>query len=458
MCSTITNNNLLVGDRKNNGRKSHESMCKMKSKLLRFLFPPVMVVLCLLVMVLSGGCSKCDGPVKDSTDNIKEPPPTESSITPRKPASATLLFDASGSMAGYLNSGDPRFIGVISAFEFLPDNIKIRLFGEKEESPMDKEAFGKKLNNRSIKWSNESNLIAMVDSMVRHINGGDNVCFLITDGILSGSNSEINSSPEKRFNIIQREKLSNDLSAKLKEKKGTLSALIVRYTSLFNGRYSCYDNTPINLVKKNRPFYVIALGKWESLKYIEEELEKKKKTENTTTPYDDMVMIGDASSYQNFKLSPREGLRSAEKGKWKITAKSGKDEKGKVVFSANLDILPEYMQTEDYMKDNLELYVQKGKKSPVAADVEQLSVRDEGGSKMLIISIEESSLRHYNCLTFKLKYAFPKWIDELSDGDDKDILSNPSKLGKTFNLKYFVAGFKCLHEGEYINENTIEFN
>jgi hypothetical protein len=56
-----------------------------------------------------------------------------------------------------------------------------------------------------------------------------------------------------------------------------------------------------------------------------------------------------------------------------------------------------------------------------------------------------------------MKYAFPKWIDELSDDNDKDILSNPSKLDKTFNLKYFVAGFKCLHEGEYINENTIEF-
>ena len=403
-------------------------------------------------------CAGCNpGPDPDSNDSTTTNSITHD-VTIKKPESATLLFDASGSMAGYLNGGDPRFVGVISAFENLPDNIKIRLFGEKEESPMEKAAFENKLNNRNIKWSHESNLIAMVDSMVRHIDGGDDVCFLVTDGILSGSNSEINSSPEKKYNITQREKLTNDLSAKLKEKKGTLSALIVRYTSLFNGRYSCYDNTPINLVKKNRPFYVIALGQWEYLKYIEEALETKKKTENTTTPYDDMVMIGDACSYKNFKLSPRDGLRSAEKGKWKITAKSSKAEKGKVVFSANLDILPEYMQTEDYMKDNLELYVQKGKKSPVAVDVEQLSVRDEGGSKMLIISIEEPSLRHYDCLIFKMKYAFPKWIDELSDDNDKDILSNPSKLDKTFNLRYFVAGFKSLHEGEYINENTIKFN
>lgn len=417
----------------------------MKNKFISSFLPPMMVVLCLFMMVLSEGCSMCGGPKdQDSADTMRKPSQTELSITPQKPASATLLFDASGSMAGYLNGGDPRFVGVISAFENLPDNIKNRLFGEKEESPMDKAAFEKKLNNRNIKWSHESNLIAMVDSMVRHIDGGDDVCFLVTDGILSGSNSEINSSPEKKYNITQREKMSKDLSAKLKGKKGDLCALIVGYSALFKGSYSCYNNAAVQL-NHARPFYVIALGKWQYIKYIENELENIKKEGGLSTAYDDIFMIGDLCSYQKLKLSEGEGL-TYKKKKWYV--KKGVQE---ITLTSRLDTLPSYMRTEEYMKENIQLWVGK---TLLDQNCYNVSVNND----KLVVSIKSSQVKG-NCeLTFKLKFAFPKWISQKSDENDLDINKNPVKVDKTFNLQYFVEGFKVLHEGEFVKEISKKFN
>lgn len=371
-----------------------------------------------------------------------------------QPQTATLLFDISGSMCGYLNSSDSRFIGVASFFENIPNNINIRLYGKEEGSPIDITEFDRMLNNRKIAWSNESNLKAMVESMINHVSNSDDVCFLLTDGILSGSDNDIKSSPDGSYNIRMRQKMSEDLAAMLRKEKGNLSALIVRYKAKFNGKYNCYNNDGRKLVNKDRPFFVIILGKWECVKYIEEKLNEVQTTNSTSTHYADIVMIGDANSYKKMKLSPAEGI-NPKNGNMVIK----KDFKSRdIVLSADLGFLPDYMQTEDYMNRNLELFIQRGQSTQKVLNKEyyENSVKIEGEKIILKLSIRASQLKRAK-LTCKLKYALPEWIEKKTDDNDLNIATNPLKQDQTFNLKYFIAGFAALQNDKYINEQILEF-
>lgn len=426
----------------------------MKTK--HFVIP--MLFCAAFVSIACGGPTPDTGPVIDTTDTTDT---NHDSIAVfdtivRKPSSATLLFDASGSMHGYLkSSGDPRFIGVISHFEKMSDNTVLRLYGKEEENPIERTDFDRMLNNGKIDWSNESDLKAMVRSMIGHIGGGDDICFLLTDGILSGSDADINSSPDKSYNIRMRQKMSEDLSSMLSEKEGNLCALIARYNAKFNGKYSCYNNDGKRLINKDRPFFVIALGRWGCIKYIEQKLNDAKSANGINTPYEDIVMIGDMCSYQKIKLSPSEGLNPKE-GKL-IIKKEFRDES--VALTADLGVLPAYMQTDDYMNSNIELYVQHGQKAEKALDKDyyQVSVTNVNEKKILLrLNIESSQLKDTK-LTLRLKYALPEWIEAKSDDNDLDIATNPAKLDKTFNLKYFISGFTTLQKGKYIKEQSIEF-
>lgn len=424
----------------------------MKAK--HFIIP--MLLCAALVSIACGGNSNSDtksGTQTDTTDTTQSRVVVDTIV--RKPSSSTLLFDASRSMHGYLNSsGDSRFIGVISHFENMSGNTVVRLYGKEEGNPIERTDFDRMLNNRNIKWSDESDLKAMVRSMTGHVGGGDDVCFLLTDGILSGSNADIKASPGRSYNIRMRQKMSEDLSSLLSDKKGKLCALIARYNAKFNGRYSYYNNDWETLTNKERPFFVIAIGKWGCIKYIEKELHEAKTANGITTPYEDIVVIGDAYSYQKIKLSAAEGLNPKD-GKL-VIKKEFRHES--VALSADLGVLPAYMQTDDYLNSNIELYVQHGKKAKKVLDKDyyEVSVNSVNGKRTLRLNVKSSQLKDAK-LTFRLKYALPEWIEAKSDDDDSDIATKPAKLGKTFNLKYFISGFTALHDGKYIKEQILDF-
>lgn len=422
-------------------------------KIRTFIYPTLLYLT--IFIVGCGGQTMKNVEDKDSvdidstkveTDKIKE--------IPTEPRSAVLLVDASGSMQGYLNSkNDSRFIGVISAFENVASQTEVHLYGKTEGKSIDKDKFDIMLNNRNIKWSNESNLKAMVESMIGHV-GEDKVCFLITDGILSGSDADIKGSPEGSYNIKMRQKMSEDILALFKTQTNKLSALIVRYKAKFNGKYSCYNNEGRDLLNKERPFFVIALGNWKNIKYIEKHLNDVKVTKGFSTPYEDIVMIGDSKSYQKIKLTPAEGI-NIKSGNY-VIKKDYKDES--IVLSADLMSLPAYMQTENYMKDNTELFIQHGHKTQKILDKEyyEIEVSNQSGKYKLKISVKASQLKDSE-LTFKLKFALPEWIEQKSDDNDLDIATNTLKQNKTFNLKYLIMGFTSLHSGKYLKEQSLKF-
>lgn len=327
----------------------------------------------LLLLSAILGYVACGGPVPPPPP----PPPPVPEDTIAQPSSATFLFDISGSMKGYLqSSGDSRFWGVTTFFENIPSNVVFRLYGKKKGDPIERAKFNQMLKNRSIKWDDESDLIAMVRSMKARVDTGDHISFLLTDGILSGSDADVRNSPDRSYNKIMRQTMSENLSHLFSSPKDSLCVLIVRYKAKFRGYYSCYNNSYKILDNKDRPFFIIALGKWKYVKYVEQKLiEVKAANDGIATPYEDILMLGDACSYQKVKLSAAEGLNPKN---GRLVIKKGYS-KESIALSADLGQLPAYMQTLDYMKANIELYVKRAsKKEEIAIDKDyyEISVDD----------------------------------------------------------------------------------
>lgn len=417
----------------------------------RFLVP---VTLLLITLV---SCKENPPKPEENTDNDSictlSVSIDESPITPQK---AALLFDVSVSMKGYLNSAkDSRFQGVISNFLNIANNTNVHLFGTKEEKAISRNDFEDLLTTRKINWSQESNIIAMVETMKKHANSGNDVCFLVTDAILSGSNKDISNSPGRSYNIKRRESMSNDLLSKLQESANSLSALIIRYKANFDGVYSCYNNSPKKMLNKERPFFVIALGKWEYIKFIESRLKNAKMKQDGSTPYSDILMIGDKISYSKLGITYGEGLKATQKKSF--TIKNEAKNIGEIELkSTNLDSLPDYMQEEDYLKDNIELYVKYNQQADAKLiEKDKYTISLDNNKNIFSIKLKPSIVR--NCdLTLKLKYELPKWVTIWSDDDDTDITSNVIEMEKTFNLRWLVRGFTALNDCEYVKVETVK--
>lgn len=189
-------------------------------------------------------------------------------------------------MRGYMeSSNDSRFYGAIASLVNLANVDSCCFYGEKEEKGIDKESFDDLLNKRDIKWSGESDIKSMIASMIEHINKkGDDICLLVTDGILSGSNEDIKNSPDRSYNITHREQLSHNIAALFEKESVEMSALIIRYEAKFNTSpkpnmkggwyYYCYNNDQKIINNQDRPFFIIAMGKLEYVKYLENALNK----------------------------------------------------------------------------------------------------------------------------------------------------------------------------------------
>lgn len=418
----------------------------MKNKIKIFLF-------CSLLLQLFIACNN-ENKDKDEPDTIKEnisdTVKNDSAIT--IPEKSMMLMDVSVSMKGYIGSGDSRLLGVVASYLNVSQNEpSIVLFGENEKT-ITKEEFINKLNTKSISWSNESDLKSMLKSMVSHCTNND-ICFLLTDGILSGSNKQISNNPE--FNIEQREWLSAEINKIFRDNK-ELSALMVKYNATFKGNYSCYNNNSVNINGKERPYYIIAIGKSKYIKYLEEKLvDAKSKILNK--PYEDYALFGDESTYNRLKFSYNSGIKSIDNGQMIIKSEVIKD--GDVILSADVSFLPPYMQMTSYWENNLELSVQNGQKSAkeLAKEFYNISIDSISNTgKNCKITIQARKLKGRS-LNIKLRYEMPSWIEKYTDENDLNIRLDPLKMSQTFNLKYFAEGLSALQNDENMINQTIKF-
>lgn len=364
---------------------------------------------------------------------------------------SVVYLDISTSTAGYLNTtSDPTFNGVVSEMCYLlPGETTAALYGTKIEY-LSTDSLLECINNRKIKWADESDLPSMIESVVTALrNNKITAGCIITDGILSGSNEEIRESPKRSYNIVSRQTLYNKVRDILSQPGNRdISALIVRYTAGFNGIYYCYNNDqiPLKTKKKNneikRPFFAFIICKSDTLNHISSRLDRNKVTHE--------VLFGGGMPF-NINLQPK-GLRPDKNGKYGL--KDG--ETAPVEFSANISVPPAYMKKTDYMTRNLKLYTLVGNsKKPFTQAVNITGVTDE----YLYVSVEARNALKGRTVIAEISYEAPSWISQLSSDDDSKIANAMSgQQNLTFNLKYLLEAFTALNNGNLATRpDTISF-
>ncbi len=400
----------------------------------------------------SGG--KRDNPT-DSTEISPDTIRRDTITNPIRPTSALFLMDISKSMKGYFGTGDSRLLGVVNSFLNVSEtNPVIHWFGTEEmKSGVSKNDFVN-LTQQSISWADESDIRAMLQSMVTQ-SGKYNVCFLLTDGILSGSDDQIRNSPNRNYNIEKREWMSGEIGNTF-QNADSITALVVMYESKFTGNYSCYNNSGKYLKDKSRPYYIIAIGKWNYVKYVEQQLNSESSALNK--PYKNYALFGDEETYKHIKFSYRSGIKNDTNGCLVIKSDIKRDG-GDVILTSDISTLPDYIKTNDYFRSNLKLFVQENNKpeKELAISAENIVVdtSPEGG-KICLLTIPSRKLAG-RALNIRLRYKLPLWVKTFSDDDDSDIGSNLNEMNKTFNLEYLMNGFAGLQKTENIMNQTIKF-
>lgn len=407
-------------------------------------------LLLLLSACGSNGTKSNDNSSTTATDTISNQSPEQTIVQAVKsvPENAVLYLDCSHSMKGYINTAtDPRFNNVISALLYwLP--TKAHLFDTKEQPEISRDEFINRINTRKISWSDESDLTKMIESMVKKVNDGSvGISYLITDGIMSGSNQEVRESVDRSFNIIRRGTLTERVADVVSACNDDVAILLIKYTSSFTGKYYCYTNIDqVDLKESQRPFYVVAIGNRKLVKELVDKTQKEELLSNNQG----LLLLGDEYPY-NIKLTT--GNDIVLKNNQRIIGTNiGPNDN--VILYADLGDLPSYMQDTTYFKSNGEVYIQYSKGGDFKKlDTKQIKYEIDGAK--LRLNIPAKYIRH-NAMYFKLKYELPSWIEISSSDNDKNIKQSP--IPQTFNLKYFVKGLAKINDDEYITKiDTLKF-
>ena len=216
---------------------------------------PLLGILFFGVAIIS--CVQCDPPgiIKDKYVKI-------CTFNMDAPQKVKAYIDASGSMRGYFSKGsDGRFISAISNA-----NADEVVWLDNELSPIQGSL------NMAVLDGSYKGKDSKFDEMITRIcedlclDSAENLGLLFTDGIISSSKTETDKDPEhtkKSFVVLQ-----NDIIKAIQNKQ-ELAIAFFYLKSKYAGAYYNYQNKPVsNLVVNDRPFYVIAIGKADQVRYF----------------------------------------------------------------------------------------------------------------------------------------------------------------------------------------------
>lgn len=346
-----------------------------------------------------------------------------------------IYMENSASMKGYNDKDCNGFTSVLSELVGIYGRDKTKTFfysdGLSQSYSADK--FADMIASKQVKYGKSSPLHLIIDSI---INKKNSLNFLITDGIMSGSDEQIRRN--SKYNIYYREELQNNLADKLRNQGLAIS--VYQFESFFNGTYYCYDNTKVQL-SKNRPFYVIAIGQKEQVKDFKDKVEKGmayfKPKNDVHLGFIDAMAIKVYAANQgevNDKVIEVDMTQIRKNGKKISESESNEKEKSYLDLSIPLpEELPKYMKTNEYLKENLSLIFNDEKIS------DKLFYYNEK-DQVIHAYIHPYNILKENNFHSVLKYSLPKWCTKDSSLDDKNIKSE--MFPTTFNLSYFIMGLQ----------------
>ena len=199
------------------------------------------------------------GPDKVGLDSLEYPQMSDYVVT--KPEKVKVYVDASGSMRGYFSEGsDGRFISAISNAD-ANETVWMDANFTPIEKPLNSALLKGTLSGADSRFDN---MISRICEDLR-LDSLPNLGLLFTDGIISSSASQ--TKRNSTHTVKSFTELKNDIKKEL-DNHG-LAVSLLRLESKFDGHYWDYQNNDAgNIVIENRPFYVIAIGNPEVVRYF----------------------------------------------------------------------------------------------------------------------------------------------------------------------------------------------
>lgn len=412
----------------------------MRNTIKRFLkLSLVAAFVAPVFMIGVNSCESCTSPesvpdsTKTSSDTVVEPPKVASNEI-----DIVLYLDASSSMQGYIAPSKPtNFAAVVGAIEGLePGNTKSFLYGE---SPEPADGLSGKIGDQALKLKEpESDLAGMVANMAKEAsNNQSTVYFLITDGILSGTNKQIKDN--SKYNIANRLTLSQKIYDALKSYKGKVASMVLQFSAPFKGTYFDYKNGKITLENVMRPYYVIAFGSKPAMKQVYDAINSN--SLSALAKYENEALFG--FDYNLAKPYPYvgNGINMVAGGKYKVNANINS-----VPLVYNVSNLPAKLLADvDSLCSHVRIYKRSknSKSDRVMLGNEHYDV--EYDNKRLNITVKnQNKLAIPGEVEVRIGWWQPSWIENMTDTIDTP---EPNDM-KTFNLKYLLESFSVLNSGD----------
>lgn len=379
-----------------------------------------------------------------------------------------VLIENSVSMQGYFGKGNPDFAEPIIALlqcgaqtnhtayvgtkgyndptidikeipqdKFLQDIVQGRFIAS-AASPIDKMIIA--AVDKIIDVDSDSQSIA--DGVVVN-----NVFCLISDGLLSGTNSEIASNREFTKNSLPV--LENRIrDAVKKAAQYGLQCLVYRLESPFEGTYYDYRNGRHELLGTSRPYYMILIGDQENLERIDNNL--KKETNFTKHPSQRFASydVTSAKTLTKATIAQVPGQTAIIASGNTVKYNPVKLNPDPVVFTVKMQMksLPAYYLDVESLRNDLSLtYYDKPSNTDVLIPVESwlgdIKVDEDTQAYTFTVCIDNDYLKRMSAektsISIKLPGHQDEWYKELSASDDSQIAVGEVS---TFGLDRFMGG------------------
>lgn len=363
------------------------------------------------------------------------------------PRKVTVYLDNTSSMMGYMNPRNAKNTITTDFTDVFTRGIGVYYAGDSIDAVyVNKPVKGKGASLAHTTFDDMSSLLtskkvipgdaftmdALLDSVIEEsVNDAahSNISFIITDGILSGTNGEIRG--DRNFNRNNAGELNRRIMTAVKKasEKG-YGAAIYKFNAAFDGDYYKYDNGKVALSGSIRPFYLIAIGERDLVKdFTTNGIKNFKPVENQSmimiSPVGSLIPVIDGASCENGEEQENlDAVIVVRPYADKVTKRGAS-----LRMSFPLDRFPEYMRDLDALKNGLKIKL-AGNEIPVD------SYKMSGSSLVVPFKIEAGD---QPVVEISLTDAMPAWIVETSTSDDSGIKTDS---GKTFLLDEFAKGLK----------------
>lgn len=259
--------------------------------------------------------------------------------------------------------------------------------------------------------------------------------FIITDGILSGTDKEI--AADRKFNIQNKDELRRRINVAMSKASGKgYGVAIYPFQANFDGTYYTYSNGQVNLSNSKRPFYLIVFGDKNLVRDFSVNGIKN------LEPLDgnSVLMIDSVGS-----LVPNIGnaiveeeVKEGDVTRLIIVPSQLQGNYAALKLNFPLERFPDYMRNLVSLQEGLKITLGERELDPSTYQILDSSI--------LSVPCRIEMGDHH--VKVELESELPDWIETVSTDDDSNI---KSALASTFLFEEFVEG---LQRGIYNLKNN----